>query len=136
MTRIDAGRAAAFLGFLFFVVAGCGKEPGGRPQVQGHVLFKGSPVGGKTLNLRSEGGTGEFFSQRIPIRADGSFAGEVPVPGKYTIIIEESLAVQEGRQSADLKTPSYPAKYKDAATSDLVWTITKGENKKEIELNE
>ena len=120
---------------LLLCATGCGKDAA-RPKVQGKVTFKGNPVGLKTLNLRSEGEAGESFSQRISIQADGTFSGEVPEPGSYKVLIEESLAVQEGVHKIDPNQPILPAKYKDPATTDLSWVITKGENKKDFELSE
>jgi hypothetical protein len=117
------------------LAAGCGKEDS-RPRVQGRVTFQGEAVGGQTLTLVSEGAAGEFFTQKIPLRADGTFSGEVPVPGNYKVVIEESLTVQEGRPPAGGNRRQIPAKYRAAATSGLVWTLQKGENNREFELQE
>jgi hypothetical protein len=97
------------------------------------VTFHGQPVVGQTLALFSEGSAGEFFSQKIPLRADGSFSGEVPAPGTYKVAIEEALAIQEGRKAATDR-PTIPQKYRKAATSGLVWTIEGSENYREFEL--
>jgi len=120
---------------VVLLAAGCGPD-GARPHVRGQVSFQGKPVGGRTLTLVSEGAPGEFFAQKIPLRADGTFEGEVPSPGNYKVVIEEALAVQEGRKTAKGNRIDIPAKYRAAATSDQVWPIQKGDNYREIELHE
>jgi hypothetical protein len=119
---------------LLLMVAGCG-APTTRPQVQGKVTFQGAPVAGATLALYSEGGGGAFFSQKIPLRADGTFAGDVPAAGTYKVVIEESLAVQEGAKRAGPRV-ALPAKYREAGTSDLVWAVHEGSNSKDFDLKE
>jgi hypothetical protein len=118
---------------LLLLAGGCAKEAS-RPRVQGKVTYQGKPVAGQTLVLVSEGAKKEFFSQRLPLSAQGTFAGEVPQPGKYKVVIEESLAVQEGRKPADPNRPAIPRKYRNRDTSDEEWTITEGDNYKEIKL--
>jgi hypothetical protein len=120
---------------LFLIAAGCGQDVS-RPRVQGKVTFQGKPVGGRTLTLWSEGAAGEFFTQRLALRADGSFSGEVPVAGNYKVVIEESMAVQEGSKPVDPDRITIPEKYKTAATSDLVWHIRNGANDRDLELKE
>jgi hypothetical protein len=120
---------------LLVLLAGCSQE-GSRPRVEGKVTFQGKPLGGRTLTLVSEGAPGEFFTQRIPILADGSFSGEVPAPGNYKVVIEESLAVQEGHASAGGTSKTIPPKYRAPATTDLVWTIQSGKNYQEFKLQE
>jgi hypothetical protein len=117
------------------VAAGCARQTG-RPRVHGRVTFQGQPAVGQTLALFSEGSAGEFFSQKIPLDADGRFTGEVPTPGTYKVAIEEPLAVQEGHKTAAGDRPPIPPKYRKAATSGLVWTIKPGDNERSFELTE
>jgi hypothetical protein len=117
------------------LVAGCTPQAS-RPHIKGRVIFKGEPVGGQTLTLYSEGTAGEFFTHKIPLRADGTFSGEVSAPGNYTVVIEESLAAQEGRQAGGEKRMAIPPKYRKATTSGYVWPIHKGDNSREITLEE
>jgi hypothetical protein len=115
--------------------AGCSKDVS-RPRVQGTVTFQGNPVGSKTLALFSEGAPGEFFAQKIPIGPDGTFSGEVPAPGTYKVVIEESLAVQEGARRPAGDQVKVPDKYRSVATTDLTWTIEKGDNSRDLVLSE
>jgi hypothetical protein len=134
--RRCARRVMAASGFLLLLVLGAGcSETVSRPRVEGTVTFKGDPVAGQTLALYSEGGKGEFFSHKISLRADGTFSGEVPAPGTYKVAIEESMAVQEGAKPAKGR-PAIPQKYRNPATSDLVWNIQAGDNKQDFVLKE
>jgi hypothetical protein len=128
------GRVCGSL-FLLFLAQGCSSPPS-RPHVRGKITFQGKPVAGRTLALYSEGKPGEFFSQKMPLGPDGSFSGEMPAPGKYKIVIEESLAVQEGRKPANDNRPKIPRKYRAPATSDLFWTIHDGDNDLDFDLKE
>jgi hypothetical protein len=121
---------------LLLICAGCGPKAGDRPRVEGQVTFQGQPVGNRTLALCSRGRDGDFFAQKLHLRSDGSFSGEVPTPGDYKVVIEESLAAQEGKQEIDPNRAKIPAKYESRETTDLVWTIREGPNSKTIELTE
>ena len=130
------------LGFRFgggiFVLllfgSGCNSEAG-RPKVQGRIALNGRPLGDKTLCFRSEGAEGNFFTYRVRIQPDGAFSGEVPVAGNYKLAIEESLAVQEGKQPGK-DDVVIPAQYKEASTSNLTWDVRKGENKRDFDLTD
>jgi hypothetical protein len=127
---------AAACGFLLLLVLGAGcSDSGSRPRVEGTVTFKGNPVAGQTLAFYSEGGKGEFFSHKISLLADGTFSGQVPAPGNYKVAIEESMAVQEGTKPATGRL-TIPQKYRNPATSDLVWNIQAGDNKQDFVLKE
>jgi len=88
------------------------------------------------LTLYSEGAPGQFFTQKFPLDADGRFAGEVPSPGDYKVVIEESLVVQEGRKPTGTGGPVVPRKYRTAAASDLVWAVHDGDDERQLELHE
>jgi hypothetical protein len=135
---MTGGRSHRFVGsalLLTLLIAGC-SHVAARPRIRGQVTFHGKPVGGRTLTLVSEGAPGEFFTQKISLRADGTFEGEVPSPGTYKVVIEEALAVQEGRKTAPANRLTIPAKYRAAATSDRVWPIQAGDNYRDIDLEE
>jgi hypothetical protein len=120
---------------LLLLCCGCGSGDA-RVRVSGKVSSQGQPVGEQTLVLVSEGGAGEFFTQSLPLQADGTFSGEVPVRGTYKVVIEESRAVQEGQKPADPGKKRIPAKYRSRDTSDLSWDIHKSDNYKEFDLKE
>jgi hypothetical protein len=134
MTTFPRSRFAAGL-LLLLLSSGCGSGDS-RVRVSGKVSFQGQPVGEQTLVLVSEGAPGEFFTQPIPLQADGSFSGEVPVRGTYKVVIEESRAVQEGEKPADPSKKIIPVKYRNRDTSDLSWDIQKSNNYQEFELKE
>jgi hypothetical protein len=116
------------------MVAGCNQDVS-RPRIRGTVTFEGKPVSAQTLVLYSEGAAGDFFSQRIPLLADGTFSGDVPAPGNYKVAIEESLAVQEGAKPAR-NSVTVPQKYRQPGTSNLIWSIQPGDNYQAFELKE
>jgi hypothetical protein len=120
---------------LLLLCSGCGSGDG-RVRVRGKVTCQGEPVGERTLTLVSEGAPGEFFTQSIPLLADGTFSGEVAARGSYKVVIEESRAVQEGQQPVPANRKPIPAKYGTAATTDLSWNIDKSDNYKEFDLKE
>jgi hypothetical protein len=121
---------------LLLLMAGC-SGPNERPRIRGKVTYQDRSVGEQTLVLASPDKPGEFFSQRVPIHADGTFEGEVPRPGSYTIAIEESLAVQERRGGAGSASQvRLPQKYRTAATANLTWEIRAGENQQDFELKD
>lgn len=126
-----------FILLLLLGVPGCGKQVG-RPQVTGKVTYQGKSVGNKTLFLKYDASAEESFSQMLPLRSDGTFAAEVPKPGKYKVVIAESLASIEGNvaQATAGKQINVPDKYKDASTSDLTVTIESGPNTLNIELKD
>jgi len=51
------------------------------------------------------------------------------------VVIEESLAAQEGRQVGG-KSAKIPPKYRQISTTDLSWKLQSGENKREIQLSD
>jgi hypothetical protein len=118
---------------LSLLCSGC-TSGNSRARVKGKVTYRGDPVGNQTLTFFSEGAPGEFSAQHVPLEPDGSFEGEVSGPGKYTLVIEESLAVQENRQPVDKGRKPIPPKYRDRIRSELTWTIESGDNYKEIDL--
>jgi hypothetical protein len=126
-------RVAAGLLVLLLLTAGCGGG-GARPRVRGKVIYHGNAVGGQTLALFSEGWPKEGSSQKIPINPDGTFSGEVSQPGTYKVVIEPSLAAQEG--GAKASGPAIPAKYRFPATSTLDWVVTEGTNDRELDLKD
>jgi hypothetical protein len=134
MKTIGIVRIMAHPCLLLMLAVGCSADPA-RPRVQGKVSCKGQAVAGGTLGLYSEGGGGAFFSQKIALRADGTFAGDVPAPGTYKVAIEESLAAQEGAKRAGPRL-AVPAKYCDPATSGLVWALHAGSNNRDFDLEE
>jgi hypothetical protein len=118
---------------LIGLAVGCSKTIG-RPHVRGKVIVAGLPAGNQTLTLYSEGRPGEFSTQQIPIRGDGSFEGEVGARGTYKVVIEESMAAREGHPSA--ATNRVPEKYRKLATTDLIWDIQQDDNYREFDLRE
>jgi hypothetical protein len=133
MKTIAPARLAAGLLLVLLFCSGCGSGDS-RVRVRGKVSFEGAPVGNRTLTLVSEGAPGEFFTQSIPLDAEGTFSGEVPARGTYKVVIEESRAVQEGQQPVDPNQKIIPAKYRSAADSTETWSIDKSDNYKEIVL--
>ncbi len=120
---------------LLLLAAGCGSTPS-RTTLAGKVTYKDKPVGDQTLVLHSQGNQGEFFTHKIPIAADGTFSGEGPTPGVYKVVIEESLAVQEGVKTRGANAAVVPRKYRRVETTDLTWNIHAGENKEEFKLTD
>jgi hypothetical protein len=131
-----AGHRTVVVLLVLLPVVGCGKPAVSRPKDQGQVTFQGGPVGDRTLALCSQGPEGDFFAQKLLLGPDGTFSGEVPVPGDYKVVIEESLAVQEGRKEAAANRVNIPEKYRSASTTDLVWSIVPGPNTRNIELTD
>jgi hypothetical protein len=130
-TRRHLGALTGVL-ILLLLSAGCGKSAV-RPRLQGQVTFQDQGIGPLTLTLYSEGGPGEFFTHKVPVSADGTFAGEAPTPGMYRVVFEESLAAQEGNRAAG-PLQKVPLKYRAIATTDLEWIIQDGENSREFKL--
>jgi len=112
-------------------LAGCGPDAA-RPQVAGTVMYRGTPVGNKTLHLVFDAPVGESFSQPFPLGPDGTFTGEVPKPGAYKVMVTESLAEMENyAKNKGQKSPAgvvLPPKYRAADTSDVTVTINPGKN--------
>jgi len=137
MTMTHPSRRWAGLALALALAAGCNSGNSARPQVQGHVTYHGAPVANRMLVLVFDAPGADSFSQMLPLAPDGSFSGEVPQPGTYKVVIAESLAVMEGRtkKPADDKG-KLPDKYKDAATSDLSWTVDRGSNQQDFELKD
>jgi hypothetical protein len=123
------------VGFLFLLLlVGCSGSPQ-RTHLQGKVTYHSQPVGDQTLVLYSSRVQKEFSTHKIPIGADGTFAGEGPAPGEYFVVIEESLAAQESRRASG-KAMKIPPKYRGVGTTDLTWSLHAGENKRDIELSD
>lgn len=122
------------LGVILGFVVGCGGE-GSRPAVEGKVTYKGDPVADKTISL-VKGTPPDVISQTLTIGADGAFTGEVPEPGDYKVIIGESLATMESGKKKAATGTKVPAKYAQAATSDVTWAIKNGSNRRDIELKD
>jgi hypothetical protein len=119
--------------FLVLLVLGVGCASKGRPRIHGKVTLNGQPLADRMLTLF--GGEGvDVFSQSVPILTDGSFSGEVPAPGTYKVVIQESLAAQEGNKPSTPDSAPVPPKYRDPATSDLTWTIEPGNNHRDFNL--
>ncbi len=121
---------------LLLLAGGCSVKGVTRPQVEGQVTCNGQPVADRTLTLWGQGPDGDFFAQKLHLRADGSFKGEVPAPGNYRVVIEESLAAQEGAQKIDPNRVKVPEKYEGRDTTDLVWTIGPGQNTRDFDLKD
>jgi hypothetical protein len=124
-------RRLDIVAIMLLLLLSMGCSGGGRPQIHGTVTYNNKAVGGRTLAL-SQGEGVDAFTHRIPIKADGTFSGEVPQTGTYQVVIEESLAAQEGRKAPGGEP--IPAKYRARNTSDLNWTIGQGVNEKAIVL--
>jgi hypothetical protein len=135
MKTLRAKHAAASVVCLLLLTAGCGSDSS-RTLVEGKVTYKGQTVGEQTLVLHSQGNQGEFFTHKIPISADGTFSSQGPAPGTYKVVIEQSLAAQEGVKPAGGKAAAVPQKYRLVESTDLTWDIHAGENKKDIELTD
>jgi hypothetical protein len=132
MNALPASRFAAGLLVMLWCV-GC-HSGDARVRVTGKVTYHGEPVGDQTLVLVSEGADGEFSAQRMPLQPDGTFAGEVDARGTYKVVIEESLAVQEGVKLADKGKKPIPVKYRSRTTTTLTWPVGDAENYKEFDL--
>lgn len=114
-------------------VGGCHSPPA-RPRVVGRVLVQGEPAASATLALHSDDPEA-FFTQRIQLMPDGTFDGVVPAPGTFKVAVEEPLAVQESR-AKDARPSRIPTKYRTRETTDLVWPVGPGDNRREFDLKE
>lgn len=143
--RFTAGWLVLFV--LFLSLTGCG-DGVQRPQIKGKVSYRGKSVGNKTLFLKFVAPPEESFTQMLPLSKEGTFAGEVAKPGSYKVVMAESLAAMDAKAIAINDGPvneapmnlgnqgTFPAKYKDASTSDLTLTIESGQNTLNIELTD
>jgi hypothetical protein len=120
------------LGLLLLLAVGCG-QGATRPHIQGKITYKNEPLAGQTLTLVSQGGAKEFFTQKFVLQADGGFAGTVAGPGEYKVVIEPSLAAQEGAKTG-VKQVTIPPKYRDVSSTPLTWSIQEGENNRDFPL--
>jgi hypothetical protein len=118
-----------FLMSAVVALAGCGSSTT-RPEVQGTLTYRGKPVADKTLNLVFDAPGAESFSTILPVGADGSFAGQVPKPGAYKVVVTDSLAAMErfDKEKRDGGRDAVPTKYRAADTSDVTVTINPGRN--------
>ncbi|OWK38035.1 hypothetical protein [Fimbriiglobus ruber] len=134
MTIISVAARGLGLGVILGFAVGCAGEVS-RPAVEGKVTYKGAPVADKTISL-VKGAPPDIVSKTFSLGPDGTFTGEVPEPGDYKVVIGESLAVMEGGKSKAATGGKVPAKYAQAATSDVTWAVKTGSNKREIELKD
>jgi|SRR5579875_3896007 hypothetical protein len=116
--------------FLFFV--GCAKDHKDF-RIKGTVSYQGKPLSSGVIRLHMA--NGRVAAARI--RPDGSFEITDVIPGEVKVTIEEDPAEIERRTMPLPQVPmkpavmkssvQVPAKYKDAKTSDLVFTLVPGQ---------
>ncbi len=127
-------------------LAGCGSSgpgPGGpQGEVSGKVLFKGKPLPGGMVTFM--GPAGMFGNSRIG--EDGSYQLTAPVGEVKITVDNRMLAVKEKPGEAALnpstaprdpikgKYVRLPDKYYSAETSGLTYTVTKGSQSFDVNL--
>jgi hemoglobin len=94
------------------------KKPGGLASLSGHVTYKGQPVPGATITLKSEGGK----TYSAPLAEDGTYALKGLPHGAYKVGVST-----KGPKAAEAKAApravAIPAKYGDPETSGLTLNI-------------
>ena len=128
----------------FFTAVGCGQK---RVVVSGSVSYKGSPLSEGIVRIYS---TDNHVSM-ANIRPDGAFAVSDVFPGEVQVTVESHPgSLMQERMSRGSTAPGeppamfpdkpeatpIPSKYKDRATSGLVYTITSDSEKLDIRLDE
>jgi hypothetical protein len=151
------GWAAAAV-FTLGCMTGCGPDDGSLPTrpVSGKVTLDGKPVGGAEIWLVPADSNATVKNAKLTIRpyaktkADGTFVitsyyvdDGAPL-GDYTImVIVEGAADSEEARENDTPTErkgkgkrgiSFPAKYRNPATSGLTVTVKDGPNTLDLEL--
>jgi len=132
---------AAFLFVFLAATTGCSNDPG-RGSVKGKITVDGKPLPKGMITFLSEAGNKDPFSSAI---VNGEYAiPDMPAAAAKVYIIlplsDEPLQVDKG----DLMAPVRPGrvskltvneKYQNSATSGLEFTLQKGENTYDINLN-
>jgi hypothetical protein len=138
LNDLPAGRVLFGLVLAVAVLApgGCGK--GGKPtgRVSGQVLYAGKPVTEGEVNFFSkERGVGAVAK----IDSSGNYALPDPIEtGEYKVYVTPPLPKTVDPKKGEAKKVSspIPRKYRDAATSDLTYTVKEGPNDYKIELKD
>ena len=131
---LDRMRFTLAVGALvcFVATAGCSPQRRQRPGtaiVTGTVKYQGQPVTGGTLTFVSTKDPLDVATCKI--RSTGTFAvADAPIGEAKVTIDTESTKPELGDRYIKL-----PAKYLQAATTDLTRTIEPGENKIDFDLN-
>ncbi len=132
------GRQCVFWCFVGLVISGVGCS-NDRPEivaVSGRVTFQGEPVSEGVVLFVSE----TSFGTSAGIETDGSFTllshyGQGIPLGQYQVAVTPPDDDEEEDASPAIDSyPNIPQKYRDLATSELVFTVTEGENHFEIDL--
>lgn len=123
-------------GFLLsvFMLAGCGGPSTG--SVKGKVVYNNAPVTGYTLNLVW---TEKGIATTVPLDDSGSFTVKEPLEaGPYRAYLAPTPPepAAPGTPMKKVTVSKVPAKTTDPIKSDLVVTITKGENAVTLELKD
>ena len=117
-------------------VSGCSKPLG---SVSGKVMIDGKPVAGGRISFITP--TGKTFTFNID--ADGAYLADALPLGEMTVLVfgpppprvaapgnpnaaKKLAAAKDAAAPVAANGPTVPAKYGDAATSDLRYTVTSG----------
>ena len=138
LNDLPAGRIlfGLFLALAVLAPSGCGK--GGKPtgRVSGQVLYGGKAVTEGEVNfISNERGV----AAAATIDSSGNYALADPIEtGEYKVYVAPPVPkTVDPKQGAAKKVSSpIPRKYRDAATSDLTFTIKEGPNEYKIELKD
>ncbi|HEY7328806.1 MAG TPA: carboxypeptidase-like regulatory domain-containing protein [Gemmataceae bacterium] len=142
------GAIAAALGCSLIFLCGCagGKSSSGAT-LSGKVTYKGEPLTGGTITVRSADG-----DKQLPgiISPDGTYIISGASPGEMTVMIETesikgktgvSYKAPPGQTAPDMgvkleKYVKIPKSYGDPNTTPFRVTLKKGSQKKDFDLNE
>jgi hypothetical protein len=134
------------------LLAGCGGGNTSKAMVKGKVTYNGNPVNGCALVFYATAGEGG--SILVPVTQEGTYQTPDVPPGEYKIVVqpatvnpqmfnmkglspEKAAEAKAKSESLQVKpTIPYPEKYKDRLKTDLVRTITKGDQTLNLELKD
>ncbi len=147
---------AVFLAAVTVGMTGCGGSGGAPGVVSGKVTYNGTPLTGGTITLHPVKGGAEI---PIIISNEGTFSSSGIPEGEMQVSIEtEFLKGKAGPgynpskgppppKGAEVNVPEFdkskqptymkiPSKYASVTTSELTWTITKGNNNQDFDLKD
>jgi hypothetical protein len=142
------GAIAAALGFSLIFICGCGgNKASSNTTLSGKVSYKGEPLTGGTITVRSSDGT-----MQLPgvISPDGTYSIGGLSPGEVIVTIEtESIKGKTGvsyqappgqtAPTMGVKLEKYvpiPRNYGNPDSTPFRFTLKKGSQKRDFDLNE